>query len=61
VIELADIIVINKADHPGADTLPTECREALGPDRDVVKVAAIRNESAAELAELVLAKRRQLS
>jgi methylmalonyl-CoA mutase cobalamin-binding domain/chain len=61
VIELADIIVINKADRPGADTLLTECREALGPDRDVVKVAAIRNESVAELAELILAKRRKSS
>ncbi len=49
VIELADIIVINKADRPDADTLLTQCREALGPDRDVVKVAAIRNESVAEL------------
>jgi methylmalonyl-CoA mutase cobalamin-binding domain/chain len=57
VIELADIIVINKADRPGADTLLTQCREALGPDRDVVMVAAIRNESVAELAELILAKR----
>jgi LAO/AO transport system ATPase len=56
VIELADIIVINKADRPGADTLLTQCREALGPDRDVVMVAAIRNESVAELAELILAK-----
>jgi methylmalonyl-CoA mutase cobalamin-binding domain/chain len=59
VIELADIIVINKADRPDADTLLTQCREALGPDRDVVKVAAIRNESVAELAELILAKRRE--
>jgi len=59
VIELADIVVINKADRPGADTLLTQCREALGPDRDVVKVAAIRNESVAELAELILARRRE--
>jgi methylmalonyl-CoA mutase cobalamin-binding domain/chain len=59
VIELADIIVINKADRPDADTLLTQCREALGPDRDVVKVAAIRNESVTELAELILSKREQ--
>jgi methylmalonyl-CoA mutase cobalamin-binding domain/chain len=59
VIELADIIVINKADRPGADTLLAECRETLGPDRDVITVAAIRNESVAELAELILAKREQ--
>jgi LAO/AO transport system kinase len=59
VIELADIIVINKADRPDADTLLTQCREILGPDRDVLKVAAIRNESIAELTELVLARRRE--
>jgi len=59
VIELADIIVINKADRPDADTLLTQCREVLGPDRDVVKVAAIRNESVAELTELILAKRKE--
>jgi len=61
VIELADIVVINKADRPDADTLLTQCREVLGPDRDVVKVAAIRNESVAELAELILAKRKEPS
>ena len=59
VIELADIIVINKADRPDADTLLTQCREILGPDRDVVKVAAIRNESIDELTELILAKRKK--
>jgi methylmalonyl-CoA mutase cobalamin-binding domain/chain len=59
VIELADIIVINKADRPDADKLLTQCREILGPDRDVLKVAAIRNESIAELTELVLARRRE--
>ena len=36
VIELADIIVINKADRPDADALLTQCREILGPDRDVL-------------------------
>jgi LAO/AO transport system ATPase len=59
VIELADIIVINKADRPDADTLLAQCREVLGPDRDVVKVAAIRNESVSELVELILARREQ--
>jgi LAO/AO transport system kinase len=59
VIELADIIVINKADRPDSDLLLTQCREVLGPDRDVVKVAAIRNESISELTELILTKRRQ--
>jgi hypothetical protein len=39
--------------------LLTQCRETLGPDRDVVKVAAIRNESVAELADLILAKRQK--
>jgi methylmalonyl-CoA mutase cobalamin-binding domain/chain len=61
VIELADVIVINKADCPGSDTLLAQCREVLGPDRDVVKVAAIRNDGVAELAELILAKRREKS
>jgi len=59
VIELADIIVINKGDRPDADMLLTQCREVLGPDRDAVKVAAIRNEGIAELAELILSKRKQ--
>ncbi len=58
VIELADIVVVSKADRPDADTLFAQCREVLGPQRDVVKVAAIRNESVAELADLILAKRR---
>ena len=57
VIELADIIVINKADRPDADILLTQCREVLGPDRDVVKVAAIRNENIDELTNLILSKR----
>jgi LAO/AO transport system ATPase len=57
VIELADIVVITKADRPDADTLFAQCRETLGPDRDIVKVAAIRNESIAELTELILARR----
>jgi methylmalonyl-CoA mutase cobalamin-binding domain/chain len=61
VIELVDIVVINKADRPGADALLAQCRETLGPDRDIVKVAAIRNESVTELTELILAKRRQPS
>lgn len=58
VIELADIIVINKSDRPEADMLLAQCRETLGPDRDVIKVAAIRNEGITELADLVLAKRK---
>lgn len=61
VIELADIIVINKADRPEADMLLAQCRETLGPDRDVIKVAAIRNEGIAELADLVLANRKNTS
>jgi methylmalonyl-CoA mutase cobalamin-binding domain/chain len=58
VIELADIIVINKSDRPDADLLLAQCREALGPDRDVIKVAAINNESVAELTDLILSKRK---
>jgi putative protein kinase ArgK-like GTPase of G3E family len=61
VIELADIVVINKADRPDADTLFAQCRETLGPDRDIVKVAAIRNESVAELTDLILAKQTKAS
>ena len=56
VIELADIIVINKADRPGADALLGQCREVLGPDRDVIPVAAIRNESIGELTDRILAR-----
>jgi LAO/AO transport system kinase len=61
VIELADIVVINKADRPDADTLFAQCRETLGPDRDIVKVAAIRNESVAELTDLILARQTESS
>jgi len=61
VIELADIVVVNKADRPDADTLFAQCREVLGPDREVVKVAAIRNESVADLVDRILARRRPAS
>jgi LAO/AO transport system ATPase len=61
VIELADIVVVNKADRPDADALFAQCRETLGAARDIVKVAAIRNENVAELTELILARRAKAS
>ena len=55
VMEIPDVIVVNKAEHPLADTMIREVKAvlALGPDRDwkvpVVRTEATKGEGIAEL------------
>jgi LAO/AO transport system kinase len=66
VMEIPDVIVVNKCEHPLADTMVREVRSvlALGPDRSwrvpVVKTEATKGEGIAELAETIEAHRRHI-
>jgi LAO/AO transport system kinase len=57
VMEIPDVIVVNKADHPLTDTMVREIKGvlALGPRQDwqvpIVKMEAIRGEGVPELAD----------
>jgi GTPase len=57
VMEIPDIIVVNKADHPLTDTMIREIKAvlALGPKADwpvpILRTEAVRGEGVAELAE----------
>jgi LAO/AO transport system kinase len=57
IMEIPDIIVVNKADHPLADTMVREIRGvlALGPHGDwqvpIVRAEAVRGEGVQELAD----------
>jgi LAO/AO transport system kinase len=57
VMEIPDVIVINKADHPLTDTMVREIKGvlALGPRQDwevpIVRTEAVRDEGIEELAE----------
>jgi GTPase len=57
VMEIPDVIVVNKADHPLADTMVREIKGvlALGPKQDwevpIVRTEAVRNEGIEELAD----------
>jgi LAO/AO transport system kinase len=59
VMEIPDVIVVNKAEHPLADTMIREVKGvlALGPDRDwkvpVVRTEATKGEGIAELLRTV--------
>ncbi len=59
IMEIPDVIVVNKSDHPLADTMVREVRAvlALGPDRSwrvpVVKTEATRGEGIAKLRETI--------
>ena len=59
VMEIPDIIVVNKADHPQADTMMREVRAvlSLGPQRSwrvpVVRTEAANGEGIAELIETI--------
>ena len=59
VMEIPDVIVVNKCEHPLADTMVREVRSvlALGPDRSwrvpVVRTEATRGEGIAELVETI--------
>jgi len=66
VMEIPDIIVINKSDHPAARTMRSEIRSvlALGPATDrrvpIVETEAFRGEGIAELWQAVLDHRAEL-
>ncbi|HEY8859694.1 MAG TPA: hypothetical protein VIM27_09595, partial [Gaiellales bacterium] len=66
VMEIPDIIVINKSDHPAARTMRSEIRSvlALGPATDrrvpIVETEAFRCEGIAELWQAVLDHRAEL-
>jgi LAO/AO transport system kinase len=57
VMEIPDVIVVNKADHPLTDTMVREIKGvlALGPKVDwpvpIIRTEAVRGEGVAELAE----------
>ena len=59
IIEIADVLVVNKADHPGADVLVSQLQAVLslapaGSRRPkIVKTTAIKSEGLAELADAV--------
>jgi LAO/AO transport system kinase len=59
VMEIPDVIVVNKADHPLTDTMVREVRTALslGPDQDwkipIVKTEAAKGEGIEELLEQI--------
>jgi LAO/AO transport system kinase len=63
IMEIPDVIVVNKADHPLADTMMREVRSVLsmGPQRDwrvpVVRTEAARGEGIAGLLEQIDAHR----
>jgi len=60
VMEIPDIIVINKADHPAAKTMRTEIRGVLSLDRDrewrvpIVETEALKGEGTEALWQAVL-------
>jgi len=66
VMEIPDIIVINKSDHPAARTMRSEIRSvlALGPATDrrvpIVETEAFRGDGIAELWQAVLDHRAEL-
>jgi LAO/AO transport system kinase len=60
IMEIPDVIVINKSDHPAAGTMRSEIRSILSLDRDrewrtpIVETEAIRGEGIPELWKAVL-------
>ncbi|MGI9019142.1 MAG: methylmalonyl Co-A mutase-associated GTPase MeaB [Solirubrobacterales bacterium] len=66
IMEIPDVIVVNKSDHPLADTMVREVRAvlALGPPRSwrvpVVKTEATRGEGVAKLRETIDEHRRHI-
>lgn len=53
ITEIADIIVINKADLAGADHLASSVRQIFGRDFPVVQTVASQGQGVAELADLL--------
>lgn len=66
IIEIADILVVNKADHPGADILVSQLRGLLslapaGTRRPpILKTTSIRGEGFEELADAIAAHREEI-
>lgn len=66
ILEIADVLVINKADQPGVEALESQLRFllSLAPDSPwtipVVKTVATRGQGTAELADAVFQHRRYL-
>jgi LAO/AO transport system kinase len=66
IMEIPDVIAVNKMDHPAAKTMVSEVRSILSLDRDrqwrppIVLTEAVRHENVAELWERVQAHRRFL-
>ena len=66
VMEIPDVIVVNKADHPLADTMIREVKAvlALGPSRSwrvpVVRTEAVKGEGITELVETIDAHREHI-
>jgi LAO/AO transport system kinase len=66
ILEIADVLVVNKADHAGADTLASQLRAllSLAPTTerkpDIIKTVATKGEGMAELADSVVAHREWL-
>src|SRR3954467_12317468 len=67
VMEIPDVIVVNKADHPLADTMIREVRSALGlgPQGDwkvpVVRTEAVKGEGIADLLHQIDAHREHIT
>jgi LAO/AO transport system kinase len=67
VMEIPDVICVNKAEHPLADTMIREVKAvlALGPDRDwkvpVVRTEAVKGEGIGELLRTVDAHREHIA
>ena len=61
IMEIADVLCVNKADHPGADALVGQLRAllSLGGERDwqppIVRTIATQDEGAAELVDAIAA------
>ena len=65
ILEIADVLVVNKADQPGADTLVHQLRALVtrvGDERDipVLKTVATSGEGVAELVDAIDEHRRYL-
>src|SRR5579884_792923 len=67
VMEIPDVIVVNKADHPLTDTMVREIKGvlALGPKQDwevpIIRAESVRGEGVAELAEKLAAHREHIA
>jgi LAO/AO transport system kinase len=53
IMEVADIYVINKADHPGAERTKAEIQAEVPPQKAVISTIAIEGKGAAELLDEV--------